>query len=242
MPVLLALKSDVVLATQLVARQRALRLAVLLALMIVAISLLERGGSERSSADPTIVLLVGGILGAVAGARPLAPGAPLASAYWAAAPWWLVPVARLTGILLVILPVGAVGVVALSGGTDGRQIARVWVVTVVYSASVTSVMLMLTPALGSSAASAIGFLTAWMGTVPPSVIDSLLGRWPSVNSLAVTLWNSLPLNWRAARWVTDGNWSDLMILIGWLWAGIAGSAWLISARYRSNKPQARVVA
>jgi hypothetical protein len=225
-----------VLAASLVMRHRAPRLAALLALTVIALALLQTGGESDGFGEPAMVLLIAGTVAAVAGSRPLAPGAALASAYRAAAPWWMVPSGRLAGTLVLVLPMVAIAVMTLGPRVGATESLSLGVVAFLFSATVVAGMLVVTPILGSSVGASVGFLAVWLGTAPPSVVDAALARWPVARGTAVLVWNVLPLNWRAVRWVREGTWSDLLHLAVWLAAGLAAAAWAVTAAYRSQRP------
>lgn len=229
----LAFKSEVVLAAQLVMRHRAPRLAALLALLVVCLALLRSDGGGGSART---VLLIGGVVVAVGGSRPLAPGPALAGAYRVAAPGWLVPLGRLVGTLIVTLPVIAVGAVGLSHLAPDVPTGQLAVAVTVYCSAVASLMLAVTPVVGSSLAAVLGFSAAWVGIAPPTVIHAALQKWPAVQGPSVLVWNVMPFGWRAVRWMRDGNHADLVLLLAWSCLGLAVAAWAVSAAYRAQRP------
>ena len=237
--VLLAVKAEIVLGALLVIRHRTPRLAALLVLAVVASSFLAGGGPGGPGHSQWLVFFGAGSLAAVSASRLLAPGAALAAGYRVAASWWLVPTARLVGSLLVTLPFVA-GAALLLGQPVGAGLgaSELVAVTGLYSATLAALVLALTPALGASAAAAIGFVTAWFGMLPPSAVSNAFERWPIVQRALVLAWNSLPLGWRAMRWLEGGTHSDGVVLFGWLLVGIATAAWAITwvLRSRNQKP------
>lgn len=236
---LLAVKAEIVLGALLVIRHRTPRLAALLVLAVVASSFLAGGSSGGLGHSQWLVFFGAGSLAAVSASRLLAPGAALAAAYRVAASWWLVPTARLVGALFVTLPFVA-GAALLLGQPVGAGFgaSELVAVTGLYSATLAALVLALTPALGASAAAAIGFVTAWFGMLPPSAVSHALERWPIVQRALVLAWNSLPLGWRAMRWLERGTHGDGVVLLGWLLVGIAAAAWSITwvLRSRNQRP------
>jgi len=229
----LEFKSEVVLAAQLVMRHRAPRLAALLVLSVICLALVRTDGDAGGS---RIALLNGGVVAAVAASRPLAPGPALACAYRVAASWWLVPAGRLVGTLIVTLPIAGASALVLTQEATSPATLPLGLVTVVYAAALASLILAVTPILGSSFAAALGFLTAWFGTAPPSAVHIALQKWPAIQGAGVLVWNALPLNWRAVRWLREAREVDVLLLLAWSCVGIAGAAWTISAAYRSHRP------
>jgi hypothetical protein len=227
---ILAFKSEVVLAAQLVTRHRAPRLAALLAVIIVALS---RLGGEAASSGQRTLLLISGIVASVAGSRLLTPGAALACAYRVAAPWWLVPAGRLVGALIVTLPVVAVG--CLVTAPSSPIPLEVGLGLVGYHAAVTAATLAVTPVLGGSAAAVLGFLAVWLGMASPAVVQGALDGWPVLQGPVVLLWNTLPLSWRAARWMQRGGEIDILFLLAWAVAGVAVAAWTARVAHRSRR-------
>jgi len=236
---LLAAKAEIVLGALLVIRHRTPRLTALLVLAVVASGFLTRGGSGSPANSPWVVFVVAGSLVAVSASRLLAPGAALAAGYRVAASWWLVPSARLVGALFVTFPLVAGAALVLgqpvgAGFSAGELIS----VTGLYAATLAALVLALTPAVGASAAAAIGFMAAWFGMLPPSAVSNAFERWPIVQRALVLAWNSLPLGWRATRWLERGTHGDGFLLFGWLLVGLATAAWAITwaLRSRNQKP------
>jgi hypothetical protein len=119
---------------------------------------------------------------------------------------------------------------AILGGTSdaGAPALAVASVAFVYAAGVASLTMAATPLIGASAAGTLGLLAAWFGGLRPSVMVDLLGGWPYLMRPVVTMWNVLPLEWRAMRWTaTAGHASvgDAALLVVWVPAGIALAAW-----------------
>ncbi len=235
---LLAVKAEVVLGALLVIRHRTPRLMGVLVLVVVASGFLI-GSSSRSGAQPPwLVLVVAGCLAATCASRLLAPGAALAAGYRVAAAWWLVPSARLLGALLVIVPLVMCAALLVGYPTQGRVgLSALVAVASLYAAALGSLVLALTPALGASAGAAMGFMAAWFGMLPPSAVSDALERWPILQRVLVWVWNSLPLGWRATHWFDWGANRDLVLLLGWVFGGIAGAAWIATWARRSRNQQ-----
>lgn len=229
---LLAAKAEAVLAVHLVIRHRTPRLAALLLLVVVLSTVLRSHATEGVAHGLWSLLLVCGTLAAVSGSRLMAPGAALSAAYRAAAPWWLVPAGRLAGAMLVVLPVVGVTTIAM-GPSQGRGTeVPVLLVSCVYTGAVASTVAAATPVAGSSAAAALGLLLAWLGGLRPVDIYFALEPVPFVQRPIVFLWNVLPLNWRAVRWMEDGVLADGLLLGGWLLAGVCVAGWAMPKMYR----------
>jgi len=234
---LLAVRAEVLMGVLLVARHRTTRLAGLLAIAIVASSLIASSVGETGGSGVWVSLVVAGSLAAVAASRLLAPGASLAAGYRAASYWWLVPSARLIGGIAATLPVllAVMLIVAASSLTPAR-VAWLSVVTVGYAASGAALVMAVTPVMGASGAAAAGFIFAWFGTVPPSGVSALVERWPLVQGPLVFLWNTLPLGWRAIRWFEHANPWDPALIAAWLPIAVCASAWTMTVCYRSQHP------
>lgn len=228
------LKAEVVLAVQLVSRHRAARLAALLVLLLIA----AVAASEGASVDGRmrVVLVATGTFAAVAGSRLLAPGGALTAARMSAADWWLAPVGRLIGAASVVLPLTLIGVVVLLAPRSPLTAhLEMGAVASVYAASVIAGTAALAPAVGASAAAALGFFAAWFGPMPPSDVYALFSAAPLLQRPLVLGWNILPLPWRAARWIENGNASDALLLIAWIVLGILAAAWSASRFYRADR-------
>jgi hypothetical protein len=222
----------VTLGLLLVIRHRAFRLTMLLVLaitVIAAVGVRDRGASNV----PSTVLVAGGSLIAVAASRVLAPGPALAGARWVAAPGWLVPTGRLAGALIVVVPATVATVMAMSvPASHAVDLVRVTMVATLYVSALGALTVMLTPIVGSSGAATCGFVAAWLGGVPPSAIVSALATWSYGQRPVVWLWNSLPLMWRAERWLTEGQIADGVVLAAWIVLGVTGAAWAVAASAR----------
>jgi len=233
---LLAAKAEAVLAVHLVIRHRTPRLAALLLLVVVLSTVLRSQATDGAARSLENLLLVCGTLAAVSGSRLLAPGAALSAAYRVAARWWLVPAGRLAGAMLVVLPVVGVTTIAM-GPSQGRGtgVVSVLLASCVYTGAVASTVTAATPVAGSSAAAALGLLLAWLGGLRPSAIYLALEPVPLVQRPLVFLWNVLPLNWRAVRWIEDGVSADALLLGGWLVAGVCVAGWAMPKMYRLHR-------
>ncbi len=218
---LLALKGEAVFGMLLVARHRAVRLAGMLALLIMMLAVVQGGG-----ASPHALFLVGGCLAAVAGSRLMAPGAAVAAARRTAGPWWIAPAGRLAGVVLLLAPVLAVGAAALAAsGSERTPFVALAFAAVLQAAALGALTLALAPAFSASVAGTVGLLAALLGGLRPSEVLALFAGWPYAQRVAVTTWNLLPLGWRAARWLRDGVGLDLLVLAGWVVAGVVLAAW-----------------
>jgi hypothetical protein len=205
----------------LVARHRAVRLAGMLALLIMMLAVVQGGG-----ASPHALFLVGGCLAAVAGSRLMAPGAAVAAARRTAGPWWIAPAGRLAGVVLLLAPVLAVGAAALAAsGSERTPFVALAFAAVLQAAALGALTLALAPAFSASVAGTVGLLAALLGGLRPSEVLALFAGWPYAQRVAVTTWNLLPLGWRAARWLRDGVGLDLLVLAGWVVAGVVLAAW-----------------
>lgn len=236
---LLAAKAEIVLGALLVIRHRTPRLAAFLVLAVVTSSFLTRGATSGPAHSQWLVFFGAGSLAAVSASRLLAPGAALTAAYRVAASWWLVPAARLVGALFVTLPFVVGAALLLGQPVDAEfSTSKLVVVTGLYAATLAAQVMALTPALGASAAAAIGFMAAWFGMLPPSAVSHVVERWPIVQRALVLSWNSLPLGWRAMRWLETATYRDGVVLFGWMLLGIAAAAWSITwvLRSRNQKP------
>jgi hypothetical protein len=238
----LATKAEAVLASQLVLRHRTPRLAGFLVLVVTALRLLRSKADATLPPDSRTVLLIAGTLAAVAGSRLVAPGGALTCAYRVAGPWWMVPVGRTIGSLLVTLPLVCVGVLVLGAPVSSLSgLCSLAIVALVYTAVTTSCVLGCAPILGSSAAATLGLAGTWLGGIPPSAVHVALAKWPVVQGPAVLLWNLLPLNWRAARLVAQPGYSDSLVLLTWLLLGVGGAAWAIGSVHRAQRPPVEIL-
>jgi hypothetical protein len=233
---LLRLKAEVVLAVQLVSRHRAVRLAAtLLILMTVAIASSGPAGGTMGGVQGAI-LLMAGMVAAVAASRLLAPGGALTALRMAAAPWWMAPVGRMIGAGVVVYPLVLVPVVVLVAPHSTAPILSMVVATVsVYTACMIACVGALTPATGASLAAALGFSAAWVGLTPPSGIQALTASVPGLQGPLVLLWNLLPLPWRANRWFVQGTVEDAAVLLFWTAFGLMGAAWSAERFYRIER-------
>lgn len=217
----LTLKAEVVLGGLLVGRDRTFRLSLILVLAL----LLLAGASAGGVASTHTLLVAAGTLGAVAGARLLAPGPALESVRRAAAVWWVPPVGHLAGSALFLAPVVGAAVLALVRPAENWVgAARCGVLAWGYGLTWASCSLALAPILGASPAAALGVLAVWLGGMPPSAVHELLRGAAVLQSPAVLLWNVLPLGWRAHR-ALSGNVMDAAVLATWVLAGIGMAAW-----------------
>ena len=234
----LAAKAEVVFGAQLVMRHRSPRLAVLLCLLVIGMAV-ARGRADTVAGLAETALLVAGTLGAVGGSRLLAPGAALAAARRVAAGWWVVSTGRLIGALLVTLPIVAVAVLAV--GAEASP-GKVGLVAMIYAAAVVAAVIAGTPLVGASAAAGLGLVGTWLGGIGPSGVSVMFESWPAVRGPVVLLWNVLPLEWRAARWLGEPNATDCIVLLSWIVLGLILSVWTTAVRFRSEAPSVGDVA
>jgi hypothetical protein len=226
------LKAEVILGLLIVIRHRAVRLTGLLVLALVVFAVIGIDAVENAKVYRTI-LVVGGSLVAVATSRLFAPGPVLAAARLVAQPWWLVPIGRLTGALLVVVSALAITVFTLAVPSQHPvDLLRIGVISVLYVGALGAGTAALTPMIGASASAVCGFIAAWLGGMPPSVVATALAEWSVAQRLAVWLWNGLPLVWRAERWLDTGGVVDVAHLLGWIALGIAVTGWAIAASTR----------
>lgn len=203
-------KAEVVLAVLLAVRHRTVGLAGLLAVVTVL--------AAHGQAGTTLV--VAGSLAAVAASRILARGPALTAARWSAAPAWFAPVGRLVGIWVLVLPVIVAVSVAFPASDGGPSGLRLGMVAGVYTAAVAAVTAGLTPFAGATAAGAAGLLAVWLGAIPPAGMAAMLRDLPFLQRPTVLLWNVLPLDWRAARWLRAETAGDAALLVAWIVGGV----------------------
>lgn len=238
-PSLLVAKAEVVLGVLLAVRHRTVRLVLLLALVAITLAALSEA---RGSGDmERTVLVAGAMVAAVAASRPYAPGAALFSARCAAGRWWLAPVGRLTGVWLVALAVILLGTVLLSDGPGASAALRLAFAAALYAAALGAATLGVTPFVGATGAGSIGIMAAWFGPFPPSAVALLFDDLPYVQRPLVLLWNVLPLDWRASRWLRAGTGEDVLLLLAWVVGGILLAAWGAAQYYRRERPPAPLV-
>jgi len=232
----LALKADVVLGAQLVSRHRSPRLAAVLVL-----ALLVAAAGQRPAPGPArapLAVVAAGVMVAVAASRLFAPGGALAASRAAAARWWVAPVGRLTGALVLTLPLAvAAAALLVLPGAGVETAVRVSAAVILYGAALAAVTAALTPLLGSSVAASVGLMSAWLGAIPPTALAALLGAWPLVARPLVWLWNVLPLPWRAIRWLSHGNAQDPVMLVVWGVLGALVVGWSAERFYRVERQE-----
>ncbi|HWP36173.1 MAG TPA: hypothetical protein VNL18_01345 [Gemmatimonadales bacterium] len=230
----LAFKADVVLGAQLVSRHRAPRLAALLALALLVATVADR--PTPAATRVPLACVVVGVLTAVGASRVFAPGGALAAARAAAGHWWIAPAGRLLGALAVIMPIGLAGASLLVvPGIPSSAVPRLSGILLLYGAVTAAFTAAWTPLVGSSVAAATGLITAWVGAVSPSGLLALLNAWPIVARPLVSLWNVLPLPWRAIRWFERGGPEDIALLCAWLAVAFLGAAWSVNRFYRTDQ-------
>ena len=216
------LKSEMVLAVQLAARHRTVRLTALLGLAGLV--------AARSAHDPLpALLLVACGIGATAASRPLAPGAAFHLARRAAAHPVITATGRLGGVALLLLGATAAALPVAGAGELASVAWRQVAVAVLAGVAVAAPVLALSPVAGASGAGGLGLLIAVLGQVPPSGVHAGLAGWPALRAGAVLAWNVLPMPWRAERWVVGapGAVTDVAVLVGWILVGVATAAWML---------------
>jgi hypothetical protein len=220
----LTLRAEVVLGGLLVGRHRTFRLSLALVLALIVVAGSARGGAVSTHT----VLVAAGTLGAVAGARLMAPGAPLESVRRVGATWWVPPVGRVTGSALFLAPVVGAGALALVWpAEEWAAAASCAALAWGYGATWAGCALALAPFLGASPAAALGVLAVWLGGIPPSAVHELLQGTAYLQRPAVWLWNVLPLGWRADR-ALAGSVPDGALLGAWLVVGLVVAGWASS--------------
>jgi hypothetical protein len=220
----LTLQAEVVIGGLLVARHRAFHFAVALAFSLFLLA----GASDAGAAAIHTMIVAAGSLGAVAGMRLLAPGAPLVSVRRVAATWWVPPAGRLAGAALFLAPVIAAGALGLIWPDEGWGMAvRAAILCWVFAATWAACTLALAPLLGAGSAGAIGLIAVWLGGISPSAVHQLLDGAVYLQRPAVLAWNVLPLGWRAAR-ALSGSAGDWVLLVAWLAGGLVIGAWAAS--------------
>lgn len=237
--VALAGKAELVLGMLLIVRHRTVRLTAAVAVTAVALGVVSNAAERPGLAQQT-VLLVGGSLGAVAGSRLLAPGAALAAAWRSASPWWLPPCGRLIGAALLLAPAVGVASAALVAPARGWATALelgfgAWA----YATAITATALAASPVLGASASGALALLAVWFGGIPPSAMHDLFSGWVYLQRPIVMLWNTLPLGWRASRWLSQAEIADALLLGGWILLGIVLGAWGAARASLADGPRSR---
>lgn len=230
-----AFRAEVVLGALLVTRHRVARLAALLAVAVVALTL-HAGSQADVGARRQAVFVIAGSLAAVAGSRLLGPGAALAGARRAAGPWWRGPLGRLVGAWCVIVPGVGVAAAILVGSVAGPwPTIRVAGVAALHAAAIGALTLAGAPLIGSSAAASGALVAAWLGGIPPSGMAAVLARWPVVQRPVVAAWNVLPLDWRASRWVQTGSLEDPALILAWVAAGCLVAGWAVGRASRFSR-------
>ena len=164
----LVFKAEMVLGFQLVSRHRAPRFAgVMSVFFLVAVVAGRPFGAGM--VWPWLALPVAGTFAAVAGSRLLAHGAAL----WAARSVCEVPAiavaGRFAGGMVVIAPVAAVIVMAVTGPSQSSDPAIQIGFGVLFAAAMAGVTMAVTPVLGASVASVVGVMTAWSGVLASEV-------------------------------------------------------------------------
>jgi len=222
-PLLLRAKAEMVFGALLVVRSRTVWLACLLSLVAVVLSSIDMLGGNEGTNRNAIVFMIAGAIAAVVGSRLLAPGGALAASRQVAARFWLVPFGRLTGGMLVVLPVIAIAAFFLRSAEAGP--VQLSMTVALYTAAVAAGVLTMAPAAGGSAAAAVGLVSVWVGVVPPVDVQAVLQKWPLLQRPLVLLWHLLPLQWRAGRLLDRFGWPDALVLLSWIALGLAFTGW-----------------
>jgi hypothetical protein len=222
----LAFKAEAVLGFRLVARHRAPRLAVLMAVCLVVLLGTEDGSQVTLEMTRRAILLIGGILTAVGGSRLFAHGGPVAAFRQTASPRLLAPAGRLSGSLLFVTPLLLATAIGLTGARWGiLEAFRSAGMATLYGAALAAVVMAGTPLIGASGSAALGLVATVAGAALPSQVRAVLQGWPIARVLLVACWEVLPLPWRAARWFVEGGVSDPAWLIFWLLLGLTMAGW-----------------
>ena len=156
-----SLKAEVILAIQLVTRHQAPR-PVLLLVACLALITLRGGPAVTPAAVQRTLLLAAGLLGAVAGSRLLARGGALGAARQAGT-WSAVPVVGRTAGALILI--GPVLLLICFGLAPESRVMPVLLVALLFGAVQVTLAMALAPAIGASAAAAIGFFVAFLDGV-----------------------------------------------------------------------------
>ncbi len=216
----LAGKAELVLGLLLIVRHRAVRLTAVIGVAGIALGVVGNA-AERPGLVLHTVLLVGGSLGAVAGSRLLAPGAALSAAWRTASPWWLAPSGRLAGAAVLLAPaVGLAAAVLIAPAKGWVPALELGFGAWVYATAAAATALAAAPVLGASASGGLAMLAVWFGGIPPSAMHELFSEWTYLQRPIVLLWNTLPLGWRASRWLVRGESTDALVLGCWILFGV----------------------
>jgi hypothetical protein len=180
--------------------------------------------------DPDVarrtLCVAAGTLGALTGTRLTAPAAALFALRRSAAPWWIPPVGRLLGGLVVSSPVLLIGIgVLVRVGAEPVMVGRSALLASLFLGAWTALAAAVAPVIGEAAAGALCLLLVWLGGIAPSAVHQLLAGAPYLQRPAVLAWNVLPLGWRVERAVAGGA-GDPLMLGAWLLAGLLIAAWV----------------
>src|SRR6185503_2633930 len=127
--------------------------------LVACLTLVTPAGFQRT------LLLSAGVLGAVAGSRLLARGGALGAARRAAT-WSVVPaVGRMAGALILIGPV--LLLVCLGRTPEDQRVGAALLVSLLFGAVQVTLAMALSPAVGASAAAAVGLLAAFADGAGP---------------------------------------------------------------------------
>ncbi len=225
----LAFKAEVVMGAHLVMRHRAPRIALLLSLLFLVLLLIREQFARAPVDRDGVVLLIAGTLAAVTGSRPLAPGAAVADAWRVAAQWWLVPLGRLVGVQIVVLPIVAIATLVFGSGAFGSDGIRLMLVASFYAGAVAALIMAITPRVGASAAALLGVVVGWLGALPPSTFRELLRPLPAGDTLIYSLWSVAPIPSRAAAAVNEMTFLSVVLFTIWIIASVCFAASVVSS-------------
>lgn len=231
---LLAIKAQAVFAVLVTVRHRTVRLALVLSGVVMVSDAIQR----RAGSAPAVgtLFVVAGWLAAVAASRLLAPGAALEAAWRSSGRWWLAPAGRLVGLLTLVVPVTWAAAILLATEWGAwAPLLSACAGAALYAAALGAFVLALPPAVGATAAGALGVTLAVFGMVPPSEVARLTDAWPLVQRPVVLLWNWLPLGWRATHWMRYGGAHHVGALLLWIGAGVALASWTTARWYRIDR-------
>lgn len=224
----LAFKAEVVMGAHLVMRHRAPRIALLLSLLFLVLLLIREQFARAPVDQVSVVLLIAGTLAAVTGSRPLAPGSALVDAWRVAAQWWVVPLGRLVGVLIVVLPIVAIATLVFGAGAFGAHGIRLMLIASFYAGAVTALIMAITPRVGASAAALLGVVVAWLGALPPSAFHELLRPVPAGDPLIHALWSVAPIPSRAAAAFDEMTFLGVLLFAIWIVASTCFAAAVVT--------------
>lgn len=224
-----------VLAVMLVIRHRTPRLAAAFVLAFSALTMWQDSALEVLPSHQGLALSLVAVLSVIGCSRLACVGGALEAARTAAARWWIVPVGRLLGLILLLLPVAlGVGTALVVGRVGSVSLPVFAMAALLLATALGSLILSVTPFAGASGAAGVGFILALAGGIRPSAISLVLDQLPLIRAPVVLLWNHLPLLWRAHSWLTAGEPSFILHSLVWIAIGVAVTAYTLSVRYRTG--------